>query len=376
MCESYKVIQVAKSQIGYLEKSSNSQLDDFTANAGRANYTKYARDYKGFAGGDYQGQAWCDMFVDWCFVKAYGVDKARDLLGGFDAYTPASAQYFKARGQWYTSDPQPGDVVFFKNSQRINHTGIVTEVKDGRVHTVEGNTSSGVGVVANGGGVWPKSYGLDNSRIAGYGRPAYVRQSDQDYVTGLYRDLLGREPDAAGFACWVDALQDGASRESVREAFLQSEEYQLKHPSEKLSETEDTKLQAYVQGFQRWLNTYLGGYLKEQLAVDGSCGGKTKRAAVMAVQLYLNKSCGARLTVDGSFGTKTRAAYETVRRGRKGDNVRIVQGLLYGHGYDPIGFDGNCGAGCERAIKQYQADSDELEVDGCCGKATFAELVG
>ena len=366
MCESYKVIQVAKSQIGYLEKSSNSQLDDFTANAGRANYTKYARDYKGFAGEDYQGQAWCDMFVDWCFVKAYGVDKARDLLGGFDAYTPASAQYFKARGQWHTSDPQPGDVVFFENSQRINHTGIVTEVKDGRVHTVEGNTSSGGDVVANGGGVWPKSYALYNSKIAGYGRPAYVRQSDQDYVTGLYRDLLGREPDAAGFACWVEALQGGASRDNVRQAFLRSEEYQSKHQV-----AVDTPVMAY----QRWLNTYLSGYLKEPLEIDGKCGAKTKKAAVMAMQVYLNKMCGARLAVDGSFGPKSRAAYETVRRGRKGDNVRIVQGLLYGHGYDPNGFDGSCGAGCERAIKQYQADIDSLAVDGHCGKATFAELV-
>ena len=32
------------------------------------------------------------------------------VLQRIDAYTPASAQYFKARGQWYTSDPQPGDV--------------------------------------------------------------------------------------------------------------------------------------------------------------------------------------------------------------------------------------------------------------------------
>ncbi|WP_434310353.1 peptidoglycan-binding protein [Hominifimenecus sp. rT4P-3] len=327
MCESYKVIQVAKSQIGYLEKSSDSQLDDFTANAGRENYTKYARDYKGFAGEDYQGQAWCDMFVDWCFVKAYGVDNARDLLGGFDAYTPASAQYFKARGRWHTSDPQPGDVIFFENSQRINHTGIVTEVKDGRVHTVEGNTSGGGDVVANGGGVWSKSYALDNSKIAGYGRPAYVRKSDQDYVTGLYHDLLGWEPNTP------------------------------------------------VMTYQRWLNTYLGGYLKEPLEIDGKCGAKTRKAAVMAMQVYLNKMCGARLAVDGSFGPKSRTAYETVRRGRKGDNVCIVQGLLYGHGYDPAGFDGSCGAGCERAIKQYQANTDSLAVDGHCGKATFRALV-
>lgn len=35
-----KLIEIAKTEIGYLEKSSNSQLDDKTANAGTANYTK------------------------------------------------------------------------------------------------------------------------------------------------------------------------------------------------------------------------------------------------------------------------------------------------------------------------------------------------
>lgn len=39
-----KVISIAKAEVGYLEKKSNSQLDSKTANAGSANYTKYGRD--------------------------------------------------------------------------------------------------------------------------------------------------------------------------------------------------------------------------------------------------------------------------------------------------------------------------------------------
>lgn len=189
-------------------------------------------------------------------------------------------------------------------------------------------------------------------------------QSDQEYVSGLYRDLLGREPDAGGLNGWVAALRDGMSREEVQRGFLGSEEYQSKHPAP------DTPVMAY----QRWLNGYLGGYLDEPLLIDGSCGPATRRAAIMAMQLYLNHACGAGLVVDGSFGAKSKAAYATVRRGVKGDNVRVVQGLLYGRGYDPNGFDGSCGPGCERAIRQYQADMDDLEVDGHCGKATFAAL--
>lgn len=54
-------------------------------------------------------------------------------------------------------------------------------------------------------------------------------QSDQDYVVRLYREILGREPDAAGAAGWVAALQGGARRESVRQGFLGSEEYKRLH---------------------------------------------------------------------------------------------------------------------------------------------------
>lgn len=39
-----KVLSIARQEIGYLEKRSNSQLDSKTANAGSSNYTKYARD--------------------------------------------------------------------------------------------------------------------------------------------------------------------------------------------------------------------------------------------------------------------------------------------------------------------------------------------
>ena len=38
------VVSLALSQVGYKEKASNSQLDDFEANAGHNNWTKYARD--------------------------------------------------------------------------------------------------------------------------------------------------------------------------------------------------------------------------------------------------------------------------------------------------------------------------------------------
>ena len=38
-CNPQTVIKVAESQIGYLEKKSNADLDSFTGNAGSNNYT-------------------------------------------------------------------------------------------------------------------------------------------------------------------------------------------------------------------------------------------------------------------------------------------------------------------------------------------------
>ncbi|WP_240286202.1 CHAP domain-containing protein [Lawsonibacter sp. OA9] len=134
-------------------------------------------------GVNYQGQAWCDMFVDWCFVQAFGKENARELLGGgFSAYTPTSAQYYKNKKQWHAA-PQAGDQVFFHNSSRICHTGIVYRVSGNTVYTIEGNTSGASGVIANGGGVCKKSYALGNSRISGYGRP------DWSLVTGSGVDV-------------------------------------------------------------------------------------------------------------------------------------------------------------------------------------------
>ena len=81
------VIRTAKNEVGYLEKKSNSQLDHFTANAGKNNYTKYNRDYMAWdreklidiPDGSINMQ-WCAAFVSWCFVMAYGQKAAAALI--------------------------------------------------------------------------------------------------------------------------------------------------------------------------------------------------------------------------------------------------------------------------------------------------------
>lgn len=183
-----KVIEIALNEVGYLEKKSNSQLDSKTANAGSGNFTKYARDLDaitGFYNGKKQGYPWCDVFVDYCFVKAFGVEAAKALLNQPNKSCGAgcgySASYFKAKGQFFKSQPQPGDQIFFLDSAGdVCHTGLVYKVDNLFVYTVEGNTSSQNGVIANGGGVFKKSYSLGYSRIYGYGRPAYDAEKKEE----------------------------------------------------------------------------------------------------------------------------------------------------------------------------------------------------
>lgn len=175
-----KVIDIALGEVGYLEKKSNSQLDDKTANAGSNDRTKYARDMAAlnFYNGNKQGVAWCDVFVDWCFVQAYGMEAALELTcqkkGSAGAGCKYSRGYYKNKGQLYDT-PQPGDQIFFysKDKSTISHTGLVYMVDDKKVYTIEGNTSGASGVIANGGGVCKKSYSLTYARLAGFGRPDY-----------------------------------------------------------------------------------------------------------------------------------------------------------------------------------------------------------
>lgn len=173
-----------RAELGYLEKRSNSQLYDKTANAGSNNYNKYAdfidKNYPNFYNGQKNGFAWCDVFVDAIFIKTFGYEKALALLCAKERGTGAgciySANYYKNKGQFIKKgqgQPKVGDQIFFGNSGSETHTGIVVAVNSTTVTTIEGNTSPSSGVIANGGGVYEKQYPLNYYYISGYGRPDY-----------------------------------------------------------------------------------------------------------------------------------------------------------------------------------------------------------
>lgn len=170
MSKASEVVAVAISQIGYKEKASNKNLDDNTANAGSANWTKYARDLYAakYYNGNKNGFAWCDVFVDWCFFKAYGATEGQRIecqTGDCGAGCTFSMQYYQAKGR-FDKNPKVGDQIFFRysGSSGADHTGIVVEVTSSQIVTVEGN--SGDQVKKN---TYARTYGC----IIGYGHPLY-----------------------------------------------------------------------------------------------------------------------------------------------------------------------------------------------------------
>ena len=277
MNELDKVISIAKAEEGYLEKKSNKDLDDKIANAGNKNYTKYARDLdniSGFYNGKKNGYAWCDVFVDWCFVKAFGVERAKELLcqpnKSLGAGVYYSANYYKQKKQYYTSDPKAGDQIFFKNSSgNAQHTGLVYDVDKNYVYTVEGNTSSASGVIANGGCVRLKKYALNYKYIMGYGRPNYkVEEKVLNTYKGIFPSLR------LGIFGWKKG-------------------------------DKGNKNIGYLQSFLNWVLDLSG--TKNELKIDNSFGPLTDKA----VRKY-QKTYG--LEQDGKFGPACLKKAKTIEK--------------------------------------------------------------
>lgn len=182
------VINVAIQELGYLEKKSNSQLNDKTANTGKnsGNYTKYEKDIFGS-----NGNFWCCTFVTWCMWTAANHDKekVKSVMGSWSAACNTAMEGFKKMNR-FDKNPQPGDCIFFSGHRHggSNHIGIVEKVSGNQVHTIEGNTSTKKGVVDNGGGVARKTYSLNNSRIMGYGHPKYDGTSNYNGSTGAQQN--------------------------------------------------------------------------------------------------------------------------------------------------------------------------------------------
>lgn len=108
---------------------------------------------------------WCAIFVSWCADQCGYLDAG--VLPKMDGVRPY-VDWFIERGQWQGRDyePSPGDIIFFdwESDGLADHVGIVENVGNGCVYTVEGNA---------GDKCVESSYRLEDNVITGYGVPHY-----------------------------------------------------------------------------------------------------------------------------------------------------------------------------------------------------------
>lgn len=185
-----KLLEIAIKELGYKEKASNSQLDSKEANAGNKNWTKYARDLH--TAGYYQaaknGYAWCDMFVDWCFLQLGGNKTKGEWLecqtGLYGAGCTWSSDCYRWADRWGT-EPKVGAQIFFaKNGKGSEeHTGIVEKFDKNYVYTIEGNASNMVK---------RKTYNRTSTYILGYGYPRFDEESTTPTKSEIASDYFAK----------------------------------------------------------------------------------------------------------------------------------------------------------------------------------------
>ena len=146
-----EILKTALNEVGVTEYPPNS-------NNVKYNTAYYGKEVSGSA------YPWCCVFVWWVFAQF------SPCIIKKTASCQELGNWFNQNGRWH-SNPQIGDVVFFKfntNDRWTNHVGIVKAINGNVIETIEGNTS--VNSDDNGGAVMVRQR---SSNIVGYGRPAY-----------------------------------------------------------------------------------------------------------------------------------------------------------------------------------------------------------
>lgn len=146
----------------------------------------------------------------------------------YSAYTPQLYNNFRSKNQIYTT-PKKGDIVFYyiKSLGRIGHVGIVEQVFNDHIITIEGNTSSDNRLERNGGGVYRKNHYYDKKQVGkgeyyikGFARSSFIDDIDKDILLKIAKQEINTieksenitkygdwfhmngQPWCAMFVCW------------------------------------------------------------------------------------------------------------------------------------------------------------------------------
>lgn len=160
-----RVVQIAKSQVGTVETPKGSNKNK---------YAKFFDDLRKSGvkiyNGLKDGAAWCDIFADYCYIQAVGVEIGPKMiyqpLNGCGAGVKFSAEYYRKNKAFYTS-PEVGDQIFYGKDGEPGtetHTGIVVKLTEKTVYTVEGNTGNEVKAKT-------VSRSQIGKKVVGFGRP-------------------------------------------------------------------------------------------------------------------------------------------------------------------------------------------------------------
>lgn len=125
---------------------------------------------------------WCDIFISFLAIKTEAVD-----LIGRECGVERHINIFKKLGIWIEDGsikPTPGDIITFNwdtnnqpNDGWADHIGIVENVSNDTITTIEGNSNRAVRRCY---------YSIGNGNIRGYARPSYqTSTNDSSYNGGL-----------------------------------------------------------------------------------------------------------------------------------------------------------------------------------------------
>lgn len=177
------VLAVAKSQLGYRESTDNYIVEeDGTTMKG---YTRYGAWY-----GDSYGD-WCAMFVSFCLNYA---EVPRNEVP-IDCNCQNWIQTLSDRGMYFdaSSDyqPEPGDLIFFsiKKNGTSDHVGLVAEVNEYTIKTIEGNSGNQVEY---------NTYEINDERILGYGELPENPEAESEAAIENAVMLLDDDTDSDG----------------------------------------------------------------------------------------------------------------------------------------------------------------------------------
>ena len=115
---------------------------------------------------------WCACFVSWCANECGYIEAG--IIPKFAGCQSEGVDWFRTCGLWKEKGftPKPGDIIFFdwvdketgvRNGQ-ADHVGIVEKTENGRVYTIEGNSSDSC---------CRRDYDINSLDILGYGTPMY-----------------------------------------------------------------------------------------------------------------------------------------------------------------------------------------------------------